>query len=93
MKRLIQLPRFQELHPLPVMRQVFDELAAAFKDYNCEVKVVTSIDDLQNDGIIFLDDAAGQYSANKDIYNTIAKKCPDSVFHLLVLERFFISTI
>lgn len=80
MKRLIQLPRFQELNPLPVMKQVFDELTAAFKDYNCEIKVVNSIDELEDDGIIFLDDAAGQYINNKELYIEIGKRCPSTVF-------------
>ena len=80
MKRLIQLPRFQELNPLPVMKQVFDELTAAFKDYECEIKIINSINDLQDDGIVFLDDAAGQYINNKDVYIKMGTKCPNSVF-------------
>jgi hypothetical protein len=80
MKRLIQLPYIAELNPLPVMKQVFTELTEAFRDYNCEIKIVNSINQLEDGGIIFLDDAGGRYINNKDIYVEIGKKCPTSVF-------------
>jgi hypothetical protein len=80
MKRLIQLPRFQALNPLPVMKQVFDELTAAFKDYQCEIKIVNSIDELQDDGIIFLDNAGSQHIDNKELYIEMGKRCPNTVF-------------
>lgn len=80
MKRLIQLPRFPCLNPLPVMKCVFDELTDGFKDYNCEIKIVNSFEDLEDDGIIFLDDSAGNYINNKDIYIKMGEKCPNSVF-------------
>jgi glycosyltransferase involved in cell wall biosynthesis len=62
------------------MNQVFDELTEAFKDYECQIRVVNSFDDLENGGIIFLDNAAGLYYHNKDIYMKIANKCPNTVF-------------
>jgi|694.fasta_scaffold25452_2 hypothetical protein len=80
MKRLIQLPRLPEINPLPVMMQVFNELTAAFKDYNCQIKIVNSLNELEDDGIIFLDDSAGHYINNKDIYLEMGKKCPNSIF-------------
>lgn len=80
MKRLIQLPQFQEINPLPVMKQVFSELTDGFKDYNCTIKVVLSFEDLEDNGIIFLDDSAGNYIQYKDIYIRMGQKCPNSIF-------------
>ena len=80
MKRLIQLPRFNEINPMPVMKHVFDELTDAFKDYNCKIVVIKSFNDLEDGGIIFLDNSAGEYLNNKEIYIKIAEKCPNSVF-------------
>lgn len=80
MKRLIQLPQFQEINPLPVMKQVFGELVEGFKDYNCIIKTVLSLDDLEDNGIIFLDDSAGNYINYKDIYIKMGQKCPNSIF-------------
>ncbi len=80
MKKLIQLPRFPELKPLPVMKCVFDELTDAFKDYGCEIKNVYSFSELEDGGIIFLDDSGGNYINNRDIYIKIGEKCPNTVF-------------
>jgi len=80
MKRLIQLPHFQEIDPLPVMKQVFGELTDGFKDYDCTIKIVTSFDQLEDDGIIFLDDSAGNYLNYKEIYIKMGQQCPNSVF-------------
>lgn len=80
MKRLIQLPRFNEINPMPVMTHVFDELTDAFKDYNFTINIVKSINNLEDGGIIFLDNSGGNYIYNKDIYIQIAEKCPNSVF-------------
>jgi hypothetical protein len=80
MKRLIQLPQFNDLTPLPVMNQVFRELTEGFTDYNCTIKIVTSLDHLEDDGIIFLDNYAGNYINYKEIYMEIGKKCPNSIF-------------
>ncbi len=80
MKRLIQLPRFTDLNPLPVMNRVFDELTEGFLDYDCKIQIVNSLDELEDDCIIFLDDSAGNYINNKDIYMKMGNKCPNSVF-------------
>lgn len=80
MRRLIQLPRWRELNQLPVMYHVFDELTEGFKDYECEIRVVTSLEELEDGGIIFLDDAAGRYMEQKEIYIEMSKKCHHSVF-------------
>lgn len=78
--KLVQLPIFNELKNLDVMNCVFKEFAGAFQDYGCEIRIVNNIDDLEDGGIILLDDAAGIYIQNKDIYNKIANKCPSSIF-------------
>lgn len=80
MKRLIQLPRFMDLKPLPVMNQVFSELTEGFLDYDCKIQIITSFNELEDDGIIFLDNSAGNYINNKDIYIKMGQKCPNSVF-------------
>jgi hypothetical protein len=79
MKRLVQLLRFGEVQPILIMNYVFDELTCAFKDYDCEVRVVTSFEDVKNEGIIFLDNGALSHN-NLDIYNRLASKCPDVLF-------------
>jgi hypothetical protein len=77
MRKLVQLPRFQELEPLLVMNYVFDELTSGFKHWGFEVRIVTRKEDLEDGGILFLDDYA--YRFNKNIINEIAKLCPNSV--------------
>lgn len=80
MKRLIQLIQIPEIGALPVMNCVFSELSGAFKDYSCDIRVVKSLQDLEDGGIIFLDDAAGNYKNNKALYETIAAQCPTTIF-------------
>lgn len=65
MKRLIQILWLLQLHPLPVMKQVFEELAEGFIDYQCRIKTVTSLDDLEDGGIMFLHDEAGHYKKDR----------------------------
>ena len=80
LEKLIQIPIFNELKNLDVMFCVFTEFAGAFQDYGCNIKIVKSINDLEDGGIIFLDNSAGRYIENKDIYNNMANKCPNSIF-------------
>jgi len=80
MKRLIQLLQCPELGPLPVMNCVFQELTAAFVDYQCTIKIVKALTDVEDGGIIFLDDAAGNYRANRIVYHMLGHKCPNSIF-------------
>jgi hypothetical protein len=77
MKKLVQLPRFPELQPHLVMNFVFDELTAGFKHWGFEVRIVTRMEDLEDDGIIFFDDKA--YTTNRGILHYIANMCPNSV--------------
>lgn len=80
MKRLIQILWLPQLHPLPVMKQVFEELAAGFIDYQCRIKTVTSLDELEDGGIMFLHDEAGHYKNNSVLYEQIGMLCPDTIF-------------
>lgn len=80
LNKLIQIPIFNELQNLDVMICVFTEFAGAFQDYGCKINIVRSINELEDGGIILLDDAAGRYIENKDIYNIIANKCSNSIF-------------
>jgi hypothetical protein len=65
MKRLIQLVQFPEIGALPVMNCVFAELAGAFADNGCQIRTVKKMDDLEDGGILFLDDAAGNYKQQR----------------------------
>lgn len=78
MKRLIQLPRFPEMYTFKVMNIIYDELTEAFKDYDCEIKVIETFEDLRNEGIIFIDN--GVLIHNRAILDKISEKCPDSVY-------------
>lgn len=80
MKQLIQILCLPQLHPLPVMKQVFEELTAGFVDYQCRIKTVTSMDNLEDGGIMFLHDEAGHYKNNSALYQYIGDKCPETVF-------------
>lgn len=77
MKKLIQLPRFPELMPLLVMNYVFDELTSGFERLGFEVRIVNRFEDLEDGGILFLDDSA--YKKDRNILNRIAAVCPNSV--------------
>ena len=80
MKRLVQLPRFSELQNFLVMNIIYDELTNAFLDYDCEISIVNNLEELRNEGIIFLDNGA-LWRGNRDIYNKIGAKCPDAVYY------------
>ena len=80
MKRLIQILWLPQLHPLPVMKQVFEELAGGFIDYQCRIKTVTSLYDLEDGGIMFLHDEAGHYKNNSALYEQINMLCPNTIF-------------
>jgi len=80
MKRLIQIAHFPEVLPLPVMKQVFTEFAEAFTDYGCTVRLIESWQDLEDGGIILIDDAARNYEHNKEVMAWLAARCPTSIF-------------
>ena len=80
MKRLVQIAHFPEVLPLPVMKQVFTEFAEAFTDYGCTVRLIESWKDLEDGGIILIDDAAGNYQYNKEVMAWLAARCPTSIF-------------
>ena len=80
MKRLVQIAHFPELHPLPVMKQVFTEFAGAFQDQECEIRLVLVKEDMEDGGIVLLDDAAGTYEQNATIIEWLATRCPTSIF-------------
>jgi len=68
------------LRNLVVMICVFTEFAGAFEDYGYKVNIVRNMNELEDGGVILLDDAAGNYIHNKAVYYEIAKRCPNSVF-------------
>jgi glycosyltransferase involved in cell wall biosynthesis len=80
MKRLIQIIQVPELSPLPVMKQVFSELTPAFYDYDCNVHIIQSLEEIEDGGILFLDDAAGDYKKYRHIYDKINKLCPTGIY-------------
>lgn len=80
MKRLVQLLQFPEIGSLPVMNCVFSELSGAFKDFNCSIRIIKQLSEIEDGGIIFLDDAAGNYRNNRALYDRIAVLCPTSIF-------------
>lgn len=80
MKRLVQIAHFPEVLPLPVMKHVFTEFAEAFTDYGCTVRLIESWQDLEDGGIILIDDAAGNYEHNKEVMAWLAARCPTSIF-------------
>jgi hypothetical protein len=80
MRRLIQILRVPQLEPLPVMTCVFTELCGGFEDYDCTIKMIHTVDQLEDGGIIFMDDAAGNYIHHTSLHHIISQKCPTSVF-------------
>lgn len=80
MKRLIQLLRMPELSPFLVMNFVFEELCAAFVDDDCRIKIVNHLSELENGGIIFMDNSV--YQTQKPLLELIGRLCPESVFIL-----------
>jgi len=79
-KKQIQILTLPEFQILPVMKCIFSELSGAFTDYDCTFKEVRLFSELEDGGIIFLHDEAGCYLKNKELYNRIAEKCPNSIF-------------
>jgi len=81
MKRLIQWIQLPELSPLPVMDRVFEEVTAAFKDVGCIVRRVSTWNELEDGGLVFLDDAGGQYDEPHfhPHHARIAQQCPNSI--------------
>ncbi len=81
MRRFIQVIVIPEIQPLPVMRCVFTELISAFEEDDlCEISYVSSLDELRDGGIAFLDDAGGTYPNYRATYDEIARRCPNTVF-------------
>lgn len=80
MKCLIQILCLPELHPLPVMKCVFEELSTAFQDHHCSIKTVYNMSDIEDGGIVFLDDAAGNYKNNITVYHQIHERCPNGIY-------------
>ena len=80
LKKLVQIPIFEQLKTLLVMNCVFFEFAGGFVDDGCDIHIVRNFNDLQDGGIILLDDAAGKYIENQQLYEDIATKCPNSIF-------------
>ena len=80
MKRLIQILWLPQLHLLPVMKQVFEELAAGFIDYQCRINTVTCLDELEDGGIMFLHNEDGHYKNNHTLYEQINILCPNTIY-------------
>ena len=81
MKRLIQWIQLSELSPLPVMDRVFEECTEAFKDDGCVVRRVAKWDELEDGGLIFLDDAGGRYLEPefRPWHERLVRLCPTSI--------------
>ena len=81
MKRLIQWIQLPELSPLPVMDRVFEECTSAFEDDGCVIRRVTRWEELEDGGLLFLDDAAGRYHepAFHPHHQRLARLCPSSI--------------
>lgn len=81
MKRLIQWIQIPDFAPLPVMDRVFEECTAAFKDDGCAVRRVTRWEEVEDGGLIFLDDAGGRYRdpSFQPHHERLATMCPKSV--------------
>jgi len=79
MKRLVQWIQIPDLLPLPVMDRVFEECTAAFKDDGCMVRRVSSWEELEDGGLLFMDDAAGHYTELRSHHDRIALQCPNSI--------------
>lgn len=81
MKRLVQWIQIPDFAPLPVMDRVFEECTEAFKDEGCVVRRVTRWDEVEDGGLIFLDDAGGHYT--EPLFHShhirLANMCPNSV--------------
>ena len=81
MKRLVQWIQLPEFAPLPVMDRVFEECTEAFKDDGCVVRRVTQWDEVEDGGLIFLDDVGGRYLEPefRPYHERLAQLCPTSI--------------
>lgn len=81
MKRLVQWIQIPEFAPLPVMDRVFEEFTEAFKDEGCQVRRVRKWEEVEDGGILFLDDAGGRYQepAFRLYHTRLAEQCPTSI--------------
>lgn len=81
MKRLIQWIQLPELSPLPVMDRVFEECTSAFEDDGCILRRITQWEDIEDGGLLFMDDAAGRYHEPefRPVYQRLASLCPTSI--------------
>lgn len=81
MKRLIQWIQISDFAPLPVMDRVFEECTSAFEDDGCVIRRVTRWEEVEDGGLLFMDDAAGRYhlSEFRSSFQRLAALCPNSV--------------
>lgn len=81
MKRLVQWIQIPEFAPLPVMDRVFEELTDAWNDEGCQVRRITRWEEVEDGGILFLDDAAGRYQepSVQACHTRLAQLCPNSI--------------
>lgn len=81
MKRLVQWIQIPEFAPLPVMDRVFEELTEAFKDHGCQVRRVCAWEEVEDGGLLFLDDAGGRYLEPefRPHHARLATLCPNSI--------------
>jgi hypothetical protein len=79
-KKIIQIPILHELNNINMMISVFSEFATSFEDYDCKINFVYNFNDIEDGGIIFLDNSSGNYINNKDFYLKLANKCQNSIF-------------
>lgn len=81
MKRLVQWIQIPDFAPLPVMDRVFEECTEAFKDAGCRVRRVCQWEEVEDGGLLFLDDAGGRYAQPemRPHHARLAELCPNSI--------------
>ncbi len=81
MKRLIQWIQIPDFSPLPVMDRVFEECTSAFEDDGCIIRRVTCWEEVEDGGLLFMDDAAGRYHEPvfRAPFQRLAALCPNSI--------------
>jgi len=81
MKRLIQWIQIPEFSPLPVMDRVFEECTSAFEDEGCVLRRVTHWEEVEDGGLLFMDDAGGRYHEPefRGPFERLAALCPNSI--------------